>query len=272
MTASHASEELIARYVGGDPDIAGDRLWALEAHLETCATCRAGVARAVGERAPELTALVGEVWSAVAERSAASAPARRRRWARWSAAWVAPALPPWILMTILVTLIGVLFDLVAVRQRGGVSLVLLAAPVLPVLGVAASWGRGVDPAYEVTIATPRAGTHLVFRRTLAVLVVVLPVLTAAGWAIGMAPALWLLPCLAFTVGTLALARLVGMFRAVTALIGVWAAVIVTPTVLLSRTSFALEPAAMPVWGAIFALGLAAVAARRADHFLPASRR
>ena len=147
----------------------------------------------------------------------------------------------------------------------------LVAPVLPVLGVAASWGRGTDPAYEITAATPRAGLQLVFRRTAAVLVVVIPVLLAAGWATGMTPWLWLLPCLAFTTGTLALGRALGMFRAVASLIAVWAGVIVAPTLAQDRVSFALRPEALPVWAAICALGLAVVVLRRADFTLLTTR-
>jgi len=271
MTESHASERLLARYAAGDR-LPGDGLWAIEAHLESCAECRGRLARHVGERSPELSALVADVWSGLETRLAATAPAPpRRRWVRWSAAWVAPALPAWIVMTVLVTLLGVLFDLLRPDSAAEVSLVLLVAPVLPVLGVAASWGRGTDPAYEITAATPRAGLQLVFRRTAAVLVVVIPVLLAAGWATGMTPWLWLLPCLAFTTGTLALGRALGMFRAVASLIAVWAGVIVAPTLAQDRVSFALRPEALPVWAAICVLGLAVVVLRRADFTLLTTR-
>ena len=68
----------------------------------------------------------------------------------------------------------------ASRRPPGPSLLLLLAPVAPLLGVAAAWARGTDPAYELVAATPRAGLYLVLRRTLAVLVVVIPALTVAG--------------------------------------------------------------------------------------------
>ena len=67
---------------------------------------------------------------------------------------------PWLAMVVGVTLVALLLDL-SDTGSGEVSLVLLLAPVLPVLGVAASWSRGLDPAYELTASVPRAGLYLV---------------------------------------------------------------------------------------------------------------
>ncbi|WP_049570880.1 zf-HC2 domain-containing protein [Nonomuraea sp. SBT364] len=272
----HASDRLIAGYARGD-GLADDELWALEAHLEACSHCRD---RLAGAPAPEVAALVESVWGALRPRlgGIAPAPPRRRlgwatpwrtRWGSvWAARWATPVLAPWVLMTVLVTAFGALLGRLSL---GDVSLVLLVAPVLPVAGVAVSWGRGLDPAHEVVAATPRAGLGLLARRTAAVLAVelavVLPALLAAGWAGGATVALWLLPCLAFTAGTLLLGGFVGMVRAAMALAGVWAVVIMAPTALLSRTSFALQPDSLPVWGALAALGIAGVVARRSAYTL-----
>lgn len=143
-----------------------------------------------------------------------------------------------------------------------VSLVLLIAPVLPVLGVAASWGRALDPAYELTATTPRAGLPLVFRRTASVLAVVVPGLTAASLLTGLGLSRWLLPCLAFTAGTLALGALVGITRAAIALVAAWALAIVAPTIAFSRMSVVLDLAATPLWAGVLVLGLAVIAVRR----------
>ncbi|MEU4573909.1 zf-HC2 domain-containing protein [Nonomuraea sp. NPDC023979] len=256
---AHASDRQITGYACGGT-LAGDELWALEAHLEACAPCRDRLARAAG---PEVAALVGGVWDELRPRLGRVAPAPRRRGPVW-ARWASPVTAPWVLMTVLVTALGVALERTA---PGGVSLVLLVAPVLPVAGVAVAWGRAIDPAYEVVAATPRAGLGLLARRTAAVLAVVLPVLAAAGWASGVRVALWLLPCLAFTAGTLLLGGLVGMVRAAAVLAGVWAVVIVAPTTLLSRLSFALEPGSVPVWGALAALGIAGVLARGSAYSL-----
>lgn len=86
-------------------------------------------------------------------------------------------MAPWLAMVLAVTLLALLLDLTELGS-GRVSLMLLLAPVLPVGGVAASWSRDLDPAYELTASTPRAGLQLVLRRTAAVLAVVIPTLLA----------------------------------------------------------------------------------------------
>ena len=94
---------------------------------------------------------------------------------------------------------------------------LLAAPVLPLLGVAASWSRVFDPAYDLVAATPAAGLSLLLRRTAVVLAVIVPAALLAGVvtdADGVAT--WLLPCLALTAAALALGSVTGLVRATSA--------------------------------------------------------
>jgi hypothetical protein len=99
-----------------------------------------------------------------------------------------------------------------------------------------------------------------------------PAMLVAGWATGVMVALWLLPCLAFTVGTLVLGGLIGVTRAAGTLIGVWAAVIMTPAIMLGNIPLALRPGSLPVWGALLALGIVVVAVRRSAYtVLGASR-
>ncbi|MGW0828245.1 zf-HC2 domain-containing protein [Streptomyces sp. NPDC002845] len=273
MSAEHASMRLIDGYARGDADIAADEVWALEAHLEACRVCRDRLSAAATARAPDVAALVGTVWSGLEPHLAATVTMpRRRRWAARLSAWLTPAMVPWLAMVVGVTLLALLLDLVDTgigsgsgSGSGEVSLVLLLAPVLPVLGVAASWSRGLDPAYELTASAPRAGLHLVLRRTASVLAVVVPVLLVGGWVTGVMVAQWLLPCLAFTSTTLALGGVVGVTRAAVALVAVWAAVVVAPTLAASRTTFALQTDGLPVWGLILALGIGAVIARRGAY-------
>jgi hypothetical protein len=253
MTAHHPDERLLRRYERGD-DIAADELWAVESHLENCAPCR-------GRLAPD--PLAAHAWAdlaALVDRTPQMPPARS--WLRHFSHWVSPVAGPWLAMIVLVTATAVVLDQLVSLARGEISLVLLIAPVLPVLGVAASWGRGLDPAHELTAATPRAGLPLVFRRTAAVLAVVVPGLLVASLLTGTALTHWLLPCLAFTTATLALGGLVGITRAALTLIAAWAAGVVVPTIALNRMSVALDVAAMPVWAGVLALGLAVIAVRR----------
>ncbi|MFJ7999835.1 zf-HC2 domain-containing protein [Streptomyces sp. NPDC096310] len=256
----HASERLVLRYARGDTGIPADQVWALEAHLECCAACRGRLATAAAAHAPDVATLVDGVWSELAPLLPGTAPAPRRRPRHLAlASWASPVMVPWLCMTVAAGLLAVFLEAVAPRS---LSLVALLAPVLPVFGVAASWARGLDPAYEIVTATPRAGLPLVLRRTTAMLVVVISVLAVAGWLTGTALAQWLLPCLAFTTGTLALGGLIGVTRAATVLVAVWAGGIVAPAVALNGTAFALGTGALPLWGVLFVLGVAVVVARR----------
>lgn len=262
---NHAPEQLITAYVAGE-DLPGDQLWGLEAHLEACPVCRARIA----EIAP-VEPVVDLVWSRLSvevrlsavpfhEPAPAPQPQRRRRRLRWLDTWVTPAMAPWLAMIVAVTLPAILLEGVW-QVVFDVPAVQLLAPVLPVLGVAASWARGLDPAYEVVTATPRAGLYLVVRRTVAVLAFVLPVLGFAGWLTGTQPALWLLPSLAFTTGTLALGGLVGVSRAAYALVAVWVAIVVLPAFVQREQAFSLGTGALPVWAGVFVLTTVVVALR-----------
>lgn len=143
--------------------------------------------------------------------------------------------------------------------------VLLIAPVVPVLGVAAAWSRGMDPAYELVVSTARAGLQLVLRRTVAVLVVVLPGLLLGGWLTGASPAYWLLPCLSVTSLTLALGGVVGVRRAAVATVASWVVLVVGPAVVVGGVPGVLAPGAAPVWAAVLVGGAAAVFFRSAAY-------
>ncbi|WP_331745367.1 zf-HC2 domain-containing protein [Streptomyces mirabilis] len=264
MSVEHASMRIIDGYARGDTELAADQVWALEAHLEACEVCRDRLSAAVTAEAPAVAALVETVWSGLQAQLTAGPLRRRRRWSAWLARWLTPTMVPWLAMVGSVTLLALLFDLVDTAS-GEVSLVLLLAPILPVLGVAASWSEGLDPSYELTASVPRAGLYLVLRRTASALAVVIPALLVGGWATGLMAAQWLLPCLAFTATTLALGSVVGVTRAAIVLAAVWAAVVVAPTLATSRTSFALQTDGLPVWGLILVLSIGVVIARRGAY-------
>ncbi|NLU71396.1 zf-HC2 domain-containing protein [Streptomyces sp. HNM0575] len=267
MSPEHASMRIIDAYARGDSDIAADEVWALEAHLEKCGACRDRLSAAVTSEAPAVASLVGTVWSELEPRLATAVPTPpRRRWSGRLSAWMTPVMVPWLVMAVSVTLIALLLDVSGVRPGlGDEPLVLLLAPLLPVCGVAASWSRGLDPAYELTASAPRAGLQLVLRRTAAVLAVVIPPLLVGGWATGVGAGQWLLPALAFTSAALALSTVVGVTRACAALVVVWAAVVLAPTLATGRTAFVLQPDGMPVWGLLLALGTGVVVARRGAY-------
>ncbi|MET0236988.1 MAG: zf-HC2 domain-containing protein [Kibdelosporangium sp.] len=248
---SHVSGDLVRRYVNGDRDIPADQVWALEAHLETCAACR----ELLASNTESLSPLLDTVWAGL---ETAEPPARHRR----IPTWAAPAGLPWAGMALLVMAIAMLLDLL---NATNVPLVMLLAPVAPVLGVTAVWNKAMDPAYELVSATPRAGLYLALRRTAAVLLLVIPVLVLAGLPSGTSPGLWLLPCLAFTFGTLALGSLISLSRAAVVLAGSWAAFVVGPSLISGDVPNVLQPASSPIWALIVA-GCVAVMAVRADMY------
>ncbi|MFC9686661.1 zf-HC2 domain-containing protein [Streptomyces sp. NPDC056948] len=267
-TGPHAGRALISAYVAGDAALPPDAEWALEAHLENCARCRRLVAEAVTTRAPSVHGLLDRVWAEV-DATAPDRPAPvRSPLPRAVRRWAPPSQAPWLLMSVLVILSALGIDLLA-RGTDVPSLVLLLSPVVPLLGVAASWTQRLDPMGELTSTTPRAGLRLVLRRTAVVLAVVIPVLAAAGGVVGVSPALCLLPCLALTVGTLALGSVTGLRRAAVFLGSAWVLAAIVPSLVTSRLSVLLAPQSLPVWGlALVVAALATTVRARAFTVLP----
>ena len=241
----HASAELLRGYADGD-ELAADVTWAVEVHLESCADCRAKLTT------DSVAPLLDQVWANL-EPAPPPAPLRRHR---WLTTWATPAMGPWLAMTVLVAMLALLADQLITQPYP--SLALLLAPIAPVAGVAAAWARGLDPAHELVTATPRAGLYLVLRRTLAVLVVVMPLLAVTTWT---SPLRWLLPSLAFTVATLALGGFVGVRRAAIGLVGGWAVLVVGPSLVRAEVPIVFEPAALGVWAAVLVAGVAVVRLR-----------
>ncbi|HEY4024643.1 MAG TPA: zf-HC2 domain-containing protein [Pseudonocardiaceae bacterium] len=258
MSGEHGSLTLLESYVRGE-DLVTDQVWAIEVHLESCARCRRVVAAAMPSRSVEV---LDQVWSAVdtlarprVHRSA------WRRWVGWLSRWASPAMTPWLGMTLVVLTLALLADLAGLPMAPHLSLLTLLAPVAPLLGIAAAWAKGLDPVQELVAATPRAGLYLVLRRTVAVLVVVIPLLLLANWLTGATSVLWLLPCLAFTIGTLALGALIGIFRAAIILIGLWSALVLLPSLATDQLSILLQPTSLPGWIAAVVVGAALLGTR-----------
>ncbi|MDG6105864.1 zf-HC2 domain-containing protein [Dactylosporangium aurantiacum] len=263
MTA-HASPGLIARYAAGD-DLPADAAWALEAHLEGCAACRGRLGDTAGAHDPAVLTVVESAWVAVAAVVQAETPARRRR-RPLLLRWLTPAALPWLAATVLVPLVAALLELTTGR-----SAVLLVAPVVPLLGLAASWSRHLDPAHALVASSPRAGLGLALRRALAGTLLVVPPLVVSGAATGADPARWLLPGFALAAGALALGASVGVGRAAAAVTAGWVCAVAAPGLLWSRPAAVLEPRFMPVWAACAVLAAGAVYLRR-DAFQRAATR
>ncbi|MEU9314396.1 zf-HC2 domain-containing protein [Streptomyces sp. NPDC048295] len=308
MPEWHVSEELAGRYAAGP--VPETDAWSVEKHVEACGGCAARVSAAVRAR-PEAGAVLDAVRAGVldavtAQEAPVRGPARgarrrspgaatrsarglRRRFPGAAARagrllWAAgPALrAPWLLALVLVAVGALALAYGAGAGEAVRPLLLVVAPVLPLAGVALSYGRHADPMHEITAATPSGGLRLLLTRTAAVLAVSIPALTLAGAALPPAAgwpgaAAWLLPGLAMTLAALALGSYVGCRTGATSIAVTWAASVVLPVFAMSRpgtTEAAAEaaryfagPAAQAGWaaGALMCAALLAVRRRSFDH-------
>ncbi|MCX5437374.1 zf-HC2 domain-containing protein [Streptomyces sp. NBC_00056] len=256
--AWHVGGELAARYADGLLAETDD--WSVEKHLESCGACATRVSRAVraGAAGAELAeiraAVLGDIRAAspagdeeAASPAAHSLPTGPRRPRRGRLLWAAgPALRgPWALALLLVAA-----GAVGLGKAGGYEgarpLLLALAPVLPVAGIALSYGRHADPAYELAATSPSGGLRLLLTRAAAVLAVCVPLLTVAGLLLpgtmsaghgGPVPygtrvpgaAAWLLPGLALTLASLALTAFLGCRTATLLVGGGWLLALAVPT-------------------------------------------
>ena len=248
---------VLYRLFDGAANVDDATVWAVEAHLETCRSCRSVLAGAVdGDTRTMLDRVAGRIDAGMAS---GPGPVRRRRLRRTG---FAAQVLPWLAAAAGLMLAAVSFELTFVHLP---SVVLLVAPVTPLLPVVAAWNRRTDPAWELLAAAPRTGLWMLLRRTFAALAAVLPVLAAAGLATGNSPALYLLPGLAFTAGSLALGGLVGVDRAAVALAALWSVGVVVPSLALDRLPLLLGGGSWPAWAALTGVLSAVVLARAADH-------
>lgn len=269
----HIPAEQVAAYASGrlgDPEA-----WSVETHITGCTACATRLGAAL--RGTDLAARIQNVRGQVLAQARSEAQARARVGSRpassWSRAWrlltAAPALRlPWIIAAVLVVACAAALSLVSgAGPEGADPVLLLVAPLLPLAGVAASYGPGMDPAYELTLATPYAGLRLLLLRTVTVLGITIPLLLAAAVFVptgGVAAAAWLLPALALVLVTLALGSWVE-HRLAAALAGVgWAAVVLAPRFLLivPDGTYVFDPLAQLVWAAVAVLAAGLLVTRR----------
>jgi hypothetical protein len=254
----HADPALLSSYLAGDLDaITGA---SVEQHVSRCEACRTAVGRLVEPQ------LLDRTWAGI--RDAVESPplpyplrlARRLGLPESTAVLLASAASlrgAWLVGAFLT----LSFATLAAHASGGTALApfLLAAPLAPVLGVAAAYGQRRDDLEALVATAPYGHTRLILLRTLAVLVSVLPVTVLLGLAIPgphWLAAAWLGPALALVPVLLALAAFVGP-RSAAALVSLfWCSVV------LGALRFSVEPT-WPVeaaqQGVYLGLGVAACA-------------
>ncbi|MFD7735059.1 zf-HC2 domain-containing protein [Kitasatospora phosalacinea] len=224
---THLAGSRIAGYAAGT--LRADQLGGAEAHLERCADCRAALAALV----PRSRADAG--WRQLSERL--DEPSRSRPERLFVAAGVpehlvrlAMATPALRRSWLVAAVLALLFALAAARlaPTASATLLLLVAPLVPVAGVALSYGPAADPMYEWGLVAPVSGLRLVLLRSATVLLA--SALLGAGAALAMpvrGPALfgWLAPSLAVVALVLALSAYLDPGVAAGAAGAAWAAAV-----------------------------------------------
>ena len=215
-------------------------------------------------------------WAAISAELDAPRPSLSERALRWFGVparttrlmAATPALRRSWFVALAVTVVIALGAADASRPRESLFALLFLAPLLPVLGVTFAYGPGADPAYEITIATPKSGIRLVLVRTAVVLGVALAVLGSTSLLTPGPSALafaWLLPSVATTACTLAAMTTVAPRRAAIGVTAGWMAAVVVAGVIASDRLGAFSGGAQAAW-ALLAVGALVIAHRRRERF------
>lgn len=209
-TTWHADPEALARYAAGDLDDV--RASSLEAHLLACDHCREALA-SMGPTARLDAMWAGIELTLVAPRPGIVERALLRLGVRDHVARLLAATPSLRMSWFLAEAFALGSAAFAAQQTAGTRtgsaslfVFLVLAALTPVAGVAAAFGPGVDPAYEVGLASPMRGDRLLFVRAAAVLTASIVIGGAAALALpglDRTVVLWLLPALGLTSATLA---------------------------------------------------------------------
>lgn len=261
----HVAEEDLRAYVRGE--LAPPLLWSADTHLAGCAQCRSRLTAAADPVALDAG------WERLdAELDAPRPGLFERLLTRFGVAdhtarllTATPVLRrSWLLAVMSLLVITVL----AVHTVDRPALFLALAPLLPLAGVALSYGASLDPTYEMAVVAPMHGFRLLMIRTVAVLTAGLAFNGLATLALpgyGLLALAWLLPALALTATGLALTPRLGPVLAPALVGGAWLTLLVLTE---QHSRGALSP--FTAYGQSAAAAVAALAAlllyRSRDRF------
>lgn len=223
----HADTGDIARYSAGAID--DTRAASIEAHLVACAQCREQVAGAADQS--RLNATWAEIVDIVeSPRQTIVERLLQGMGVRADTARLVAATPSLQASWLLAVVVALGFATVAARggTDRGLAVFLIVAPLLPMAGVAAAFGRELDPTWEITAAAPGGGLRLllvrasaVFATTLAVAAIACLALPGLSWT----TAAWVVPALALTLASLALSTYTSPERAAVVVAVTWVVVV-----------------------------------------------
>lgn len=206
----HASGPTLQAYVEGTLDVA--RSASIEQHLLACASCRLEVAGRFRTGEPSAVGS-DDLWSSIIDevdrpRLGRFASVVSRIGISEGTLRVLSATPALRFSWFAAMGAALVFAIAsAVRPQGTDVLLLVLAPLLPLVGVGAAYGAGVDPMYELTRAAPMPGSRIFLLRSLAVLLTAIPLTLFASVVLpyeGPIAIAWLLPALGLVGATLAL--------------------------------------------------------------------
>jgi hypothetical protein len=233
MTGWHVDDDTMIGYARGRVSLSLGA--SVETHLLACAECRDLLRGAVA--AVEVDRLE-RLWDGVAARVDAPRPRLLERLFRLAGvsedtARLLAATPvlgaSWLSAMAAALGFAVFAALAAGASDRGTLLFLTVAPILPVLGVAAAFHRGVDPTYEIALAAPYPAFRLLLLRSAAVAAVTGTAAVVAGLLLphrSLTAAAWLLPALALTSLTLVVARRIDVAYAATGVVAAWVLIVV----------------------------------------------
>ena len=210
----HADTVALDRYARGvlsDIDAAS-----IEAHVTTCAECRQLAVARVDRDA------LDRIKHGVDDRlDAPPVPWAPRLLMRTGVsdrdAWLVAGTLSMEAAWCVASLLAVCFAVVASNATSNVSslaVFLVVAPLAPLVGIAVSFGRRVDPTFEIARACPTPAMRILLVRAVAILGVTIPVLAVVSAFFLEALAFgWLLPAFALATATLAVGTFVPLFHA-----------------------------------------------------------
>jgi hypothetical protein len=252
--AWHVEDDTIRRWVDGS---AGPLISvSVEQHLLHCARCRAEAAHHVPRHDLDL------VWDDVLTAVEVPRPGAIERLlnrlglSKADTMVVASAVTlraSWLVGTIAVLAFVVVAALLA--EDGGLALFLVAAPLIPVAGVAAAYGPSWDPSYEAVLVAPYAMVRLVLLRTVSVLATSVPLVVVAGLFLptsAVVAVAWLLPASGFIAVVLTASSWVDPAHAAVAVALAW----VVAVAIADRTGDPLavfDPSALAVYLTLLAV-------------------
>jgi class 3 adenylate cyclase len=165
------------------------------------------------------------------------------------------------------TVVALGFSILAAYGKQDPLMFLVIAPLLPLGGVAAAFGPGVDPTYEIGLSCPVRTSRLLLIRATAVLAATSFLAGLASLALprlDWTAAAWLLPSLGLTIATLALATVMRPLWAVGTVAFLWVTGVVASEILSSVPDAAFRGPGQVTFFAVVVVA-APLFARRREH-------